>query len=435
MTRTHVFRWALVVALVFVAGGSPAAQKKQAKKAQPPAPKVQILQPAAEETLHGAVDVAVKITPPRGGKMPASVYAGFGGEPWVPLNEAPSGEWRARIDSALVPNGPQTLTVVAGSPKAAASIPVKLENPLKCYFGDLHSHTSYSDGSLIPSVAHKYAREIAKLDVFSLTDHLEKVDDAEWDDLREQAFKANDDGRFVDIPGLEWTKKLGHANIFDPKTRLWPEDAPSMYQAAAEAGVIVKFNHPGTGEKVFDGLAYSEVGDRAVELMEVRRAEEEQAFLRALKLGWHLAPDGSDDTHAPDWGNVKSWTGIWAPGLSYRNIWDALKHRHVYSTLDRNCKLLFTLNGAVMGDIVEQPAEKLEIEVSVEDADAQDAIAKIELFEDGAVVGAHEPQTPACRWKMSRTPAPGKHYYFVKVTQADGNNLWSAPVWITAAGE
>ena len=28
---------------------------------------------------------------------------------------------------------------------------------------------------------------------------------------------------------------------------------------------------------------------------------------------------------------------------------------------------------------------------------------------------------------------PGKHYCFVKVTQADGNTLWSAPVWVTVA--
>ena len=29
-----------------------------------------------------------------------------------------------------------------------------------------------------------------------------------------------------------------------------------------------------------------------------------------------------------------------------------------------------------------------------------------------------------------RTTEPGEHYYFVKVTQADGNPMWSAPVWV-----
>jgi hypothetical protein len=29
------------------------------------------------------------------------------------------------------------------------------------------------------------------------------------------------------------------------------------------------------------------------------------------------------------------------------------------------------------------------------------------------------------------TPAPGEHFYYAKVTQDDGNVLWSAPVWVT----
>jgi hypothetical protein len=37
-------------------------------------------------------------------------------------------------------------------------------------------------------------------------------------------------------------------------------------------------------------------------------------------------------------------------------------------------------------------------------------------------------------WPVSRKPEPGRHYYFVKITQADGNMLWSAPVWVTVSG-
>jgi hypothetical protein len=29
------------------------------------------------------------------------------------------------------------------------------------------------------------------------------------------------------------------------------------------------------------------------------------------------------------------------------------------------------------------------------------------------------------------TPSVGAHFYYAKVTQADGNILWSAPVWVT----
>lgn len=102
----------------------------------------------------------------------------------------------------------------------------------------------------------------------------------------------------------------------------------------------------------------------------------------------------------------------------------------MYSTRDRNCRLSLTVNGAAMGSIVPEPAKTMEIEVAVDDPDAQDATAKIELVEDGEVVETDEPNAAQRTWKVTRTPEPGKHYYFVKVTQADGNLLWSAPVWV-----
>jgi hypothetical protein len=48
-------------------------------------------------------------------------------------------------------------------------------------------------------------------------------------------------------------------------------------------------------------------------------------------------------------------------------------------------------------------------------------------------VATDEPNKQCRCWNTSLTPEPGKHYYFVKVTQADGNLLWSAPVWLTVA--
>ena len=85
-----------------------------------------------------------------------------------------------------------------------------------------------------------------------------------------------------------------------------------------------------------------------------------------------------------------------------------------------------------MGDIVGKPVEVAEISVSVEDPDTADKVAKIELFEDGKVVEVHEPGGGAVKWAVKRKAAPGSHHYFVKVTQADGDMLWSAPVWLLA---
>jgi hypothetical protein len=70
----------------------------------------------------------------------------------------------------------------------------------------------------------------------------------------------------------------------------------------------------------------------------------------------------------------------------------------------------------------------------VADPDAGDTVAKIELFEDGEVVQTDLPAATERRWEAALSPTPGLHYYFVKVIQADGNKLWSAPVWLTVGG-
>ncbi|MBN1854451.1 MAG: hypothetical protein JW829_17095 [Pirellulales bacterium] len=222
-------------------------------------------------------------------------------------------------------------------------------------------------------------------------------------------------------------------NILDPKTHRWPSDPAEFYKACVDAKVIAKFNHPGDGTKYHGGLEYSEVGDKAVQLMEVRTPDEEKAFIRAFNNGWHIAPDGSDDTHSPNWGTTRAWTGILAPGLSKQNILDALSKRHCYSTLDRNCVLGFQVNGTQMGDIIKEPINKVSVLVVVDEADKIDKTSKIELFEDGIFIQSDESNSEKRRWETTYTPEPGKHYYFVKVTQADENMLWSAPIWVTVA--
>ena len=392
-----------------------------------PEPKAEILQPKEGQTLSGKINIQVKLP----ARLTGPVYTGLGGPPWIKLEQIEdSNEWKGQLNSRMVPNGGQKLIVKTINKRSDVALSVKVENPLRIYFADLHSHTGFSDGTFLPFVAHDYARRISKLDIFVLTDHLEYVDDTEWLDMREAAWDACEDGKFVAIPGLEWTKKIGHMNIYDPKTRRWPIDLAKFYKAAAEAGVTCKLNHPGTGEKVFNGMAYSEIGDRAVQLMEVRREEEETAYIRALKLGWHIAPDGSDDTHNPSWGSRFAWSGVLMPGLSKRNLLDALKNRRCYSTLDRNCSLRFKVNDATMGDIISEPVRNVNVIVAANDPDEGDLITKIEIFEDGIVVQTDEPKSTNRRWRTMFKPNPGGHFYFVKITQNDENMLWSAPVWV-----
>ncbi|HBF38652.1 MAG TPA: hypothetical protein DDW50_15205, partial [Firmicutes bacterium] len=73
-------------------------------------------------------------------------------------------------------NSPKLLSSSNGSlvssAVSGANIPY---DTYQTYFGYLHAHTSFSDGSGTPEEAYQYAREIGKLDFFAITDHGELI--------------------------------------------------------------------------------------------------------------------------------------------------------------------------------------------------------------------------------------------------------------------
>ncbi|MHC4088640.1 MAG: hypothetical protein ACYSU5_26055 [Planctomycetota bacterium] len=83
-----------------------------------------------------------------------------------------------------------------------------------------------------------------------------------------------------------------------------------------------------------------------------------------------------------------------------------------------------------MGDIITEPVKTVTAVVAVKDPDTDDQIVRIDLFEDGVIVQTDQPNSNRRQWKKKFGPKHGKHYYFVKVTQKDGNMMWSAPVWV-----
>jgi len=69
------------------------------------------------------------------------------------------------------------------------------------YYGNLHNHTSYSDGAGTPYQAYSYAKDISGLDFLGLADHADYLTAAEWADTKAQANSSSADGIFC---GLLW---------------------------------------------------------------------------------------------------------------------------------------------------------------------------------------------------------------------------------------
>ena len=104
---------------------------------------------------------------------------------------------------------------------AASSNPLVVREGIpRIVWGDLHGHSQLSDGTGTPDDYFWYARDVAALDIISLTDHdhwgmrfLDQSPDS-WEAILDAARRFHEAGRFVTLPGYEWTNWLhGHRHV------------------------------------------------------------------------------------------------------------------------------------------------------------------------------------------------------------------------------
>jgi hypothetical protein len=273
---------------------------------------------------------------------------------------------------------------------------------------------------------------------------------------------------FLAVYGLEWgvINNGGHLNIFNsPELLGWERnskgelaadtetprgDYGALYSLMKRRGWIGQFNHPSyTGQFVVNGVAlgYTPDGDEVMTLCEVlnstafstnatetetRRSNFEMACIKALEAGYHVAFSSDQDNHCANWGaSFTNRTGVLVPTgtpLNQASLVEALRARRVFATMDKASQLVLTANGHLMG---ERFANSGPLTLDVKFAStAGKTVASVALME--GVPGRNGTVTELSTSATTTvTPAPGEHFYYAKVTQTDGNILWSAPVWVT----
>ena len=272
---------------------------------------------------------------------------------------------------------------------------------------------------------------------------------------------------FLSIYGMEWgvISNGGHLNVIGSSV-LWgweynaqsqllagmltpKSDYASLYATMRAAGTIGQFNHPDSTGFQINGVAlgYSADGDEVMVMSEilnssafsnnVTETETGQSsyasvFNRLLERGYHVAPSSNQDNHCANWGaSFTNRTAVLIPtgtAFNQSSLNDALLARRVFATTDKTSQIVLSAGAHLMGErITNTGAITLNVFYATS---GTSSVSRVEIFEgvpqrNGTVTQLVQAAT------TTLTPTVGEHFYYAKVTQADGKLLWSAPIWIT----
>ena len=351
------------------------------------------------------------------------------------------------------------------------------------YFGQLHSHTTYSDGSGSLETALEYIGSLPKsanVQFVAFTDHSNYFDttsaanpadavndkslmtDAsreKWETYKNTvaAFNASQSD-LIAVAGFEmtWSGGPGHINTFDSDGLVSRNNAALnnktndagmklYYETINKGNSLNQFNHPGTTFGNFTDFNYrDDATDEHMFLVEVGNGEGQigaggyypsyEQYTLALDKGWHVAPTNNQDNHKGRWGNANDARDvILTNDFSEQGIYDAIRALRVYATEDKNLQVTYTVNGEPMGTIFtdENAPEKLNVEVTLYDPDSADSVTKVELVSDGGVVShTWNSAEEIAQGSLSAQLDPEYSYYYLRVTQKDGDLAVTAPVWV-----
>ena len=352
------------------------------------------------------------------------------------------------------------------------------------YFGQLHSHTTYSDGSGTLETALAYVAGLpdsANVDFVAFTDHsnyFDKSGDANpegalydmslataysqetWKSYKDAvaAFNASQSD-VVAIAGFEmtWSGGPGHINTFNTPG-IVSRNNTTLNNKTDDAGMkayyallsqpegvdsLSQFNHPGSTFGTFADFSYYDaLIDSRIFLVEVGNGEGQigaggyypsyEYYTMALDKGWHVAPTNNQDNHKGKWGNANDARDvIITDDFSEQGIYAAIRAMRMYATEDKNLEISYTLNDMMMGTIISEVPEKLNISVTVNDPDASDSISKVEVIvNSGKTAYTWNDPAELATGALSVELDPDYSYYYIRVTEGDGDLAVTAPVWV-----
>ena len=358
------------------------------------------------------------------------------------------------------------------------------------YFGDTHFHTGTGTGNVgrvkglegflgdhggdytTEEDAYAYARDVMRLDFASVSEHDgEAFTDALWiksQDITESFYQPR---VFTTFFAHEWTsRERGHRLVmyrdygneiyryveeeYDTPMKLWAaleeQGAPfiSVPHVMGEwtesevhpLWVDVNNEHQSIGEiysnhNLTDGGGLLRDDPQRFEL----DMDDSWSYQYAWHVGHRIGLIGSSDNHlgtpgANDSTTYVGPTGGLAIALAERNdrgaIWDAFEKRRTYATTGTRILLDFRIDGHLMGDEFTS-ATNPTIAVAVAGTAALERVELVKHCGSGyEVIYLDEPDSEVSSFAYVDEDFRESSFYYVRVTQVDGEMAWSSPIWI-----
>lgn len=357
---------------------------------------------------------------------------------------------------------------------------------LNYYYGNLHSHSGYSDGNKDststtvskPAGDYNFAKASLHFNFLGISEHNHYSANNNPGMVRTsyglglaEAAAANQNNVFLCLYGMEWgtISNGGHVIIYGFNQLIgWETSVPGLtgpnydiYNAKTDYNGLFKLvkNNPNafcylahpqwSDYGNMNNIAYNSMWDSAVVGVPLRSGDAFSTFTnysdypvgdyvdyyqKMLSKGYHVGMTYDHDNHYLTFGrNNAGRLVIMAPSLTQSNLISAMKSMHFYGSDDWNAKLDFKIGTKIMGDstsgIVPPTISFIHNDDDGELADSVKLWSGIEgsnVFP--TVIAVSKSNNTLSFTDNGMTPGTNK-YYYIEVIQNDGDRIISSPIW------
>jgi len=350
----------------------------------------------------------------------------------------------------------------------------------RLYFGDMHVHTLDCDGTNDILEHYFYAPNVAGLDFGCVSPHAEYFGCKQaWDRYLKETTKANQPGRFVTFYGYEWAQE-GHTNAYflseedavliwgekRMKARGYSEDNPTFrigekderefmdeLEKLKQTRPLFTIAHIHSAYRdLRDSIHWL---DEIYSIHKVGRIKRENRLRTNLQKGLRLGVVAGSDMHRltmdhlckepgeiwlhgdrGGWDQAGGLQATFASDLTRKALYTGMKNRQTYGTTGARIVLLFNCNNFPMGSKIKL-AQEIKPKFGIDVGGTADlsgiTICRFdgEKWSEPMTIDLNEKTTDCYSGSWEDTEFNQTGIYYVRVTQKNGQQAWSSPIWIS----